>query len=142
MKLENQVCSLALAKRLKELGVEQESLYYYCEEQDRQDRPPSGMGLYDWETSFHRKHNAPHLKQYSAFSVAELGEMLPTSLDHLGITHILTVNHWGDDNKWQISYLGGAINDEPLFNLVIEDLTEANARANTVIYFKEKGLTP
>lgn len=29
MKLENQVCSLELAKKLKELGVKQESLFYY-----------------------------------------------------------------------------------------------------------------
>jgi len=29
MKLEDQVCSLELAKRLKELGVEQESLFYW-----------------------------------------------------------------------------------------------------------------
>ena len=31
MKIESQVCSLELAKKLKELGVKQESLYYWCE---------------------------------------------------------------------------------------------------------------
>jgi hypothetical protein len=33
MKLEDQVCSLELAKRLQELGVKRESLFYWHEEQ-------------------------------------------------------------------------------------------------------------
>ena len=31
MKLEEQVCSLELSKRLKELGIDQDSLFYYIE---------------------------------------------------------------------------------------------------------------
>ena len=73
MKLENQVCSLELAKKLKELGVKQDSLF-------------------KWHSKLDEKGNRVHteivylpIKQmeqdYSAFTVAELGEMLPNSID-------------------------------------------------------------
>jgi hypothetical protein len=70
MKLEDQVCALEYAKKLKELGVKQESLFYWIKE----DSP------YIWYNS----NNYPiHAEKfyYSAYTVAELGEMLPDWFD-------------------------------------------------------------
>jgi hypothetical protein len=68
MKLENQVVSLEYAKKLKELGVRQESLFWWVEYTD-------GHGEKEhWAI----ENNHVGYKQYiSAFTVAELGEMLP-----------------------------------------------------------------
>ena len=59
MKLENQVCSLELSKKLKELGVKQESLWWWANE-----------NLFEKE-----KVNTTLCS--SAFIAAELGEILP-----------------------------------------------------------------
>ena len=63
MKLENQVCSLELSKRLKELGVKQDSLWGYLDHGDLNFYPVLNSELI-------------YLKaEYSAFTVAELGEL-------------------------------------------------------------------
>lgn len=60
MKLKDQVCSLELAKRLKELGVPQGSLFYwtYCEA---------------WFITYRHPENESN--PLSAFTVSELGEL-------------------------------------------------------------------
>lgn len=68
MELEKQVCSLELAKKLKELGVKQESLFVWDIKR---------------KNLFYTKNNYPDgnielLEQCVAFSVAELGEMFPS----------------------------------------------------------------
>lgn len=65
MNLENQVCSLELSRRLKQLGVKQDSLFYH---------------LIGGITS--RIEALPLMGEdwYSAFTVAELGEILPTMI--------------------------------------------------------------
>lgn len=71
MNLEQLVCSLDLAKRLKELGVKQESLYFWVD--DLGLSPP-----YVWQTN-----NFPQkIKNYmcSAFNICELGDLLPDNL--------------------------------------------------------------
>lgn len=71
MKLENQVVSLDLAKKLKELGVKQESLFNWYE-------MPGRFGS-KWRIRLSRgflKH-----EYYAAFTVAELGEMLRPHLN-------------------------------------------------------------
>ena len=64
MKLENQVVSLKYAKRLKELGFKQDSYWYWY----------NGKGFEKNPTLVHPSN--PYRKVASAFSVAELGEML------------------------------------------------------------------
>jgi hypothetical protein len=76
MQLSNQVVSLDLAKRLKELEVKQESLFAWF----------YNDGMSEWELDQYqddwpkdeRDHN--DVRQYSAFTVAELGEMLPWAI--------------------------------------------------------------
>lgn len=79
MKLENQVNNLELAQKLKELGVKQESLFYYYEYKDWvMCSPKERTGIVDNE----RKNNFSkpisdrnwYENVYSAFTVAELDE--------------------------------------------------------------------
>lgn len=71
MRLESLVVSLELAKRLKELGVRQESLWWWRDgvgAQLRCNLYPAQMDTQDVYQS------------YAAFTVGELGEMLPSTL--------------------------------------------------------------
>jgi hypothetical protein len=74
MEVEKQVCNLELAKRLKKLGVKQESAFWW--EQIK----VAGKNEWhkDWTLAFNsysKPYDATHI--VSAFTVAELGEMLP-----------------------------------------------------------------
>lgn len=66
MKLEDQVCSLESAKRLKELGVRQDSYFYWNGIMTDVENKLVGIIKNDFSND-----------GYSAFTVAELGEMLP-----------------------------------------------------------------
>jgi len=74
--LEKQVCRLEYAKKLKELGVKQHGYFYYI-------KYLSGsiglISIVDEDTRIY----APCCETWDAFTVAELGVMLP---------HILTIN--------------------------------------------------
>jgi hypothetical protein len=72
MELEKQVCSLVLAKRLKELGVKQESYFVWFE-----------FPMLT-PTVMRREELRPNSESITAaFTVAELGEMLPCFVDGL-----------------------------------------------------------
>lgn len=70
MKLEQQVISLDLAKRLKELGVTQESYFWWTQKNL----------LVSTSDAIQGYANETGTPLYSAFTVAELGEMLPAEL--------------------------------------------------------------
>ena len=69
MKHEDQVSNLEYSQRLKELGVKQESLFYWSFIQDGRWILEKGKGWGD---------------TYSAFTVAELGEGLRKAYKHMG----------------------------------------------------------
>lgn len=79
MNLEEQVCSLELSKKLKELGVKQESQFYWIEGEKEH------YLCMKRNTIYYDINNLIPLnlklckddKIYSAFTVAELGEILP-----------------------------------------------------------------
>lgn len=76
MKLEEQVCSLELSKRLKELGVSQESYFTWVTGENVLDKKAYAhlvSGVQDYPLGW--------LDTYSAFTVAELGEMLPYAVE-------------------------------------------------------------
>jgi hypothetical protein len=67
MKLENQVCSSELSQILEKLGVKQKSLFYWVYEHFEKEK---------WELVF--ADDFVSINPFvSAFTVAELGEMLP-----------------------------------------------------------------
>lgn len=132
MELSNQVCSLELAKQLKELGVKQESLFYWAKD----------GGIADWEIK-----SANELKEIvgdgwtwleeglssgcalSAFTVAELGEMLPEYVNENQF------NSWKIENQWHITYS----TREKWWHREVSE-TEADARAKMLIYLLENNL--
>lgn len=125
MKLEQQVCSLELAKRLKELEVIQQSLWYW--------QRFNSMGKLKWALS-----NTTNSHCVSAFTVAELGEMLPVIVKagKRGLNSemlSITKGHFGDapEISWQVMYY-----DVKFFNAA----TEADARAKMLIYLLENKL--
>lgn len=126
MKLEDQVCSLALAKRLKELGVRQNGHFHWV--------------YFDWTNDkwivFHFPHEdePKHFDCYSAFTVAELGEMLPPMVIFESYVHEIYIRKT-PDNKWWVSYENG----RRLCKEIVEK-TEADAHAKMLIYLIEKGL--
>lgn len=66
MKLEEQVCSLELAKKLKELGCRQESAFYWNEYKVSKDPKK-------WQ--YHLQPDFREKRSTSAFTVAELIEL-------------------------------------------------------------------
>lgn len=127
MELKEQVCSLELAKKLKQLGVKQESIFWWG--------GISNMGIW----CDHVKNELPEKEKrfvwYSAFTVAELGEMLPpfvTSEKQLGVAggwfcHL-------DSNPLNLPMIKNPHRHE------IDADTEANARARMLVYLLENKL--
>ena len=119
MKLEDQVTNLELSKKLKELGVKQESLFFWTLNEYNH------WVIYGWRDIENYKQTI------SAFTVAELGEMLPSSIkvsDYF--------NWYFKSSKmgsgWEVHY-------ENRSGKFFAD-TEANARAKMLIYLIENKL--
>lgn len=141
------VCTLEQAKKLQELGISQQSLFYYVKNEDY-DRlseddiyhvhvkfEDDGFCLIEGEDWMHEIHNWEH---YAAFTSQELGEIVNKML----VT-------WSQDNgkfvKYQF-YFEPAINDMN-YHYIYNDfnnekesnyiMPEAQARAEFLIYLLE-----
>lgn len=140
MKLENQVCSLELSKRLKELGVRQESAFYWST-----NTVPSlkdDVHLREKKVCNHRDGKVADggvIRYFSAFTVAELGEMLPNRVKGFG----LLIDKYDPTQinekvqrpfMWGVAYVEwGYDGPENRFEIDDEE-SEANARAKMLIY--------
>lgn len=110
MPLEQQVCSLELSRKLKELGVKQESLYY-------------------WQVHPEKEPILADMFGTSAFTVAELGEMLEINQYRMEI------------DKYKGVYLCRMVDvskKEAIWET--KEKNEANARASMLIYLLENNL--
>lgn len=123
MEISKQVCSLELAQKLKELGVKQESYFHWKHNTESPEGPIDQWVLVDYGGSFFSKS----YYHVSAFSVAELGEMLPNNT---------TVVKNADRYFPQNFRLG--ITRPDLHHL--DDDTEADVRAKMLIYLIENKL--
>jgi hypothetical protein len=123
MKLENQVVSLDLAKRLTELGVKQESLFWWTDK---------GLMSNEWMID-----SGVGRKEASAFTVAELGEMLPRTLK----AQFSMVTSYMP-KEIQCGYLDYNNEDEATtrYEYFAIAYTEADARAKMLIYLLENKL--
>jgi hypothetical protein len=125
MKLERQLCPLEHARRLKELGVAQQSLCYYSDKGIEINIHPDFRMQGSEQAGISIKEN-PDSRSCAAFSVAELGTALPPALE--GIT--LTMEK-GEEMDY-VSYPG----IKTTFGN-----TEAQARANMLIWLIENKYT-
>jgi hypothetical protein len=135
MKLEQQVVSLELAKKLKELGFKQDSTFYWS----RIDGSYVQL-LAERECQYELTEN-DGVERYSAFTATELGALLPDELwdeEDDGWDNLCTYpngSHWccayrryyGDDGTWSTTYVEKAN-------------TEAAARAKMLVYLIDSGL--
>ena len=126
MVLVQQVCSLELAQKLKELGVKQDSLFAWLKDAN------ADKGFDDWtlvhigqwidnesEIGFCRQLSNKSIEWCSAFTVAELGEMLKESEWRLPYVR--------ENGRWWT----GGFDDEPTSD------TEADARAKMLVWVME-----
>lgn len=129
MKLENQVTSLELSKRLKELGVKQDSLFWWCHSEQK--------NFQTVEVPFHIIFGQDGwVKDFlvAAFTVAELGEMYGDVMNSLprGGEVLMSAKY---DGEWRCGVNRGR-GKHALFSAA----TEADARAKTLIYLLENKL--
>lgn len=132
MELQKQVASLELAKQLKELGVKQDSLFYWKLNEGITPRVVT---------------NAEDIKKmeelipvtslwYSAFTVAELGEMLPWEIVFVGENDDEPYNLFIEklDTVYRVYYL---MRFEAVRTPEFDAETEADARAKMLIWLIE-----
>lgn len=135
MKLENQFVSLELAKKLKALGVKQESLFYWWRLLPTEPYILIHPQL-DRRTLQGYVDAYPSAELYSAFTVAELGDMLPDEIE------VHEQSYWLDISRpirsvWQVGYQK---NGSAFQTFIHEADTEADARARMLIYLVENKL--
>lgn len=152
MKLEDQVCSLELAKKLEELKIPQESWCYWVNN-IRDDENAKGSFIDLWNGGY-KPTNMPC---WSAFTVAELLDLLPRIIDtkknepfnnyrfrmekFFGLTDL-------ENAKFEINYLMNYFCDTAEFHELISrplaraiyDTNPANACAKMLIFLKENEL--
>lgn len=139
MFLQDEVCSLELAKELKALGVKRESFFYWL----------GDILVFKTQTGFFTEQGSgmnlhPLLERaIPAFTVAELGEMLPEDFESSKIRMEEDV-----DDQSHIKYIcrGPLIPSEKSglksFRLLQCGFTETDARAKMLIYLiKNKLIT-
>jgi len=122
MKLENQIVSLELAKRLKELGCKQDSIFKWHSKLDEK-----GNRVYTEIVYLPIKQME---QDYSAFTVAELGEMLPNSIDKF-VMVIMKMNK----GTWVCGYY----KDLKEMFYEVGDKILVNAMAKMLIWLIEQG---
>ncbi len=142
MKLEQQVCSLELAQKLKDLGVKQDGFFSWVSKW----KLGEDMKTYDsgkrlvMEDVFTNDND--NRKIASAFTVAELGEMLPRLVTNKDGYHNLEMDKLGvylpsrPKPVYSVGY--HTTFKSPLHR--IEDVSESDARAKMLIYLLENKL--
>lgn len=143
MKLESHVSNLELSERLEKLGVKQDSQWYWCcgnlfhiSLDDAYDHycmhhleDEITAPVVDWIGNF--KNQA-----CSAFTVAELGEMLPQYIKYEANYYILKTTK--GDEAWAVDYEYETKEQKLRVGMTKE--TEADARASMLIYLLENKL--
>ncbi len=117
MKLEQQVVSLALAQKLKELGVPQDCIFFWWVN-------PSGKAQLTHANEFGALHKAVFDGEYAAFTAAELGEILKNGGACSFYQGLWCCTYVSEDGR---SHKEGAD-------------TEADARAKMLVYLLENKL--
>ena len=125
MKLEDQVCRIELAKKLKELGVEQKSLWCWISKYEYSNMVETQEPkLFEWYLNGEPDHTDEIT--YSAYTVAELGD--------LSSCHFISQKEM--TGGWKCLQRKAVPDDSNVFFAS----TEANVRARTLVYLLENKL--
>ena len=132
MKVEEQVCKLELAEKLRKLGVEQRSLWYWCRHED------AVQHHFAYELEWHDLDCRATSDKVAAFTVAELGEMLPWSItrsDKQKFAPVFYKNRgdFSDEFRWSVEYSSYTLDNGEIEVQCVAD-NEADARAKILIY--------
>lgn len=128
MELSKQITNKEISQRLKELGVKQESLYNWAKDFD--------TSMQGWQLT--TLSQVEDREMYSAFTVAELGEMLPTDIKIKKRTYWLNTARMS--HGWSVGYVSRK-GDYYLMNEHESiEVTEADARGKMLIYLLENHL--
>lgn len=135
MELSKQVVSLELAKKLKELGVKQHSLFCWWKPEDQIPFIGDLQGVQDvWGDS---PYGLPS-NLASAFTVCELGELLPKRCDLEVVKSYVYGTKDLVDTK-NLRWFVGATIDKTKTEMFMAD-TEADARGQLLCYLLENKL--
>ena len=143
MKLEQQVVSRGLAIKLKDYGFEQDSYFSWFITKSRFIRIEQ---TYHDREQFEKVYGKV-VEKYSAYTVAELGEMLPDTVKNKFNLRIGSYpEHYDDEvepevkvpRRFSVGYYDCGVNSKWLSFANAE--TEADARAKMLIYLKENNL--
>lgn len=156
MILEDQVCALEYAKKLKALGVKQTALFFYAEyphfmQQQKDGSVKCVETITDIRGASYWRDN--EIESWAAFTTAELGEMLPQFIEtdilaEIGM-YIDDECYKADENdeltvldaprEYHIAYTSRFCDRMKAIHSV-KDHNEANARAKCLIMLIESGL--
>ena len=137
MKLEHQLVNLKPSKKLKKLGVKQDSLFYWCIWEGREPKLMYEAG--EVGKGHYLKTEGVRIEPivYSAFTVAELLERLPYAICKK--KRVRVYEYWLNIERtshgWFITY---EYKNETIANSI--DASFKEALAKMLIYLKENGL--
>lgn len=157
MNLEDQIVNLELSKKLKELGVEQNSLFYWTKPKDKfwreDDKKYNDFNVYINTSRYpyfdinyksitihgcgccEESEDSPEF--FSAFTVAELGEMLP----YFVIENQYRLNFYKNEDGYFCDYINIHYGHSYKFeNTNLNFKSEADSRASTLICLIENKL--
>ena len=128
-KIAKQVCSPALAQQLKAVAVPQESLWYWV---------PSSGGKYPLLVPAEELVDHPlfQVAAVSAFTVGELGELLPSTIEQHG--EFLSFLALKSPRGFSVAYVLTPADRQS--GIEIKASTEADARAQMLLYLIENKL--
>ena len=131
MKLEDQVVSLELAKKMKEAGCMETAEFCWA---------PMGFIDYPPKDSDYKLHRCFGKLSaddcYFAYSVAELGEALPANISENGLTWYLIITKYPLTPIWATGYISHDLKtwaDK-------QDNKAVDSMAQMWLYLREKGL--
>jgi hypothetical protein len=159
MNLYDQVCSLELAQQLKELGVIQSSLFYWVAQRDKLFANSDRIFGIMYIDHFAEIDDINNYEVYSAFTVAELGNILPRAVSIISEeenkTEFCNFRLVTGKNViikesipiivWTVNYICDSTNEfrnwlfDKLLTHAIYDDNEANARAKMLIWLIVNG---
>lgn len=163
MKLEDQCVSLEIARKLKDLNIKQESLFYWGDgeilgKQEEKTIYTNYKGVLSWQTTgCGCCGDGGEIEEiYSAFTASELGELLPNYVDtkkeqpfnnfRLYITKFISINDKMEHiNNFIVNYHCDTIVFEIDFKRLTKNTYDpnlANAMGKILIYLIENNLMP